>query len=181
MSLNINKGFPGVILQCPFCGKNSSRVMESRDSSDGLRRRRECLDCNSRYTTYEKTLSLPLSVIKRNNSREPFSSEKLEKSIKIAFAKRPVKNEDINKATLDIKKNLHEFGNNEIETDLIGQVVINQLKILDSVAYIRYASVYKNFQGIDNFIKELEILSEDEKQSDKIPVNQISFIDQIDS
>ncbi len=168
-------------MNCPFCGKNSSRVMESRDSSDGLRRRRECLECNSRYTTYEKTLSLPLNVIKRNHSSEPFSSKKLEGSIRIACAKRPVNNEEISKVTLDIRRTLHELGNNEIQSDLIGQIVINQLKTLDSVAYIRYASVYKNFQGIDNFMKELEILSEDENNSDKIPVNQISFIDQIDS
>ena len=168
-------------MNCPFCGKNSSKVMESRDSSDGLRRRRECLDCSSRFTTYEKTHTLPVTVIKRDQSKEPFSIQKLEKSLEIACAKRPVKEKNIKEVMFEIKRLLHELGHQELQSDLIGDIVISKLKTLDSVAYIRFASVYKNFQGIDNFMKELEILSENEDSINKIPVNQISFIEQIEN
>ena len=167
-------------MNCPFCGKNSSRVMESRDSSDGLRRRRECLVCDTRFTTYEKTHTLPLTVIKRNQSREPFSPEKLEKSLRIACAKRPVSNEELSDVILGIKRTLHELGNPDIKSNLIGEIVISKLKTLDSVAYIRFASVYKDFQGIDNFMEELETLT-NEKDLGKIPVNQMNFIDSLEN
>jgi len=142
-------------MDCPFCGGNT-RVTDNRDSPEGVRRRRECLKCKKRFTTYEKIGKGDLYVIKKDKRRERFSREKLEMGVNRAFEKRPVKKEDIEKMVNEVEEQLMRRGKKEVSSSAIGELVMKKIKRLDNVAYIRFASVYRNFKDIHDFKKELK-------------------------
>ena len=145
-------------MNCPSCSFKNTKVIDSRESSESIRRRRECLDCYKRFTTYEKIQISSIIVIKNDYTKESFSLDKLEKSIKIACTKRPVDNQDINKLILEVEKEVNSLNQPTIESKKIGEIVINKLRTLDDVAYIRFASVYKDFKDLSNFENELNQL-----------------------
>lgn len=145
-------------MNCPYCDNQESKVVDSRYIQDGIRRRRECLMCSLRFTTYEKIHSQLLNVIKRDNSKETFSVEKLTKSISTACKKRPISNEKIEKIAIDIETNLLQNHGAEISSNVIGQMVLNELLNLDKVSYIRFSSVYRDFQNEDSFVDEIDKL-----------------------
>ena len=144
-------------MDCPFCGGNT-RVTNKRESPDGERRRRECLKCKKRFTTYEKISRGDLYVIKKDGRREKFSKEKLSAGIERAFEKRPVKKEDIDKMINEIEEQLMRRGKKEVTSSFIGEITMKKMKRLDHVAYIRFASVYRDFQDIRDFKKEIKEL-----------------------
>ncbi|MBI4218930.1 MAG: transcriptional repressor NrdR [Chloroflexi bacterium] len=162
-------------MHCPFCGQADSKVIDSRESSDGVRRRRECLGCGMRFTTYERIHALPLMVIKRDGRREAFSTEKLVRSVRLACAKRPLEIGSLEKLTLDVENEVHRLGRAEVESRIIGEMVMERLMALDRVAYIRFASVYRDFEDIDTFAREVEALR-DEDGRREAPSNQLPLI-----
>ena len=146
-------------MNCPACNNKSTKVIESRESSNSVRRRRECISCNERFTTYEKIHITSITVVKRDWTKEDFSIEKLEKSIRIACTKRPINDLEISKLILDVQKEVHSLNQQNVESKKIGEIVINKLKKLDDVSYIRFASVYKDFKNLSYFEDELNDLS----------------------
>jgi transcriptional repressor NrdR len=140
-------------LRCPFCGHEDSQVKDSRPTEDNsaIRRRRQCEGCGGRFTTFERIQLRELVVIKSEGKREPFDREKLERSLSVACRKRPVDNTQIEKLASAIQRQLETLGESEIETKRIGEFVMDGLKALDSVAYIRFASVYKDFSEAKDF------------------------------
>jgi transcriptional repressor NrdR len=140
-------------LRCPFCGHEDSQVKDSRPTEDNsaIRRRRQCEGCGGRFTTFERIQLRELVVIKSEGKREPFDREKLERSLSVACRKRPVDNAQIEKLASAIQRQLETLGESEIETKRIGEFVMDGLKALDSVAYIRFASVYKDFSEAKDF------------------------------
>ncbi len=138
-------------MRCPFCGHPHSKVTDSRVAESGIRRRRECQSCELRYTTYERVQAAPLMVSKQDNRREEFNREKLISGIRKACAKRPVASRTIDKMVEDIEAELQHMGNMEVSTTVLGTMVMERLRELDRVAYIRYASVYRDFQVIESF------------------------------
>lgn len=143
-------------MKCPYCGHNDSRVIDSRNVNEAIRRRRECLGCGSRFTTYERLQATALLVIKRNGQREEFSREKLIAGIRKACAKRPVSQETIEQMVDDIEAQLHRLGKGEVATSIIGDMVMERLRQLDGVAYIRFASVYRAFTDIEEMKEEAD-------------------------
>ncbi len=162
-------------MDCPFCGGAESKVIDSRESPDGVRRRRECLRCELRFTTYERVAVMPLMVAKRDGRREPFSTEKLERSLRLACAKRPLEMGAISKITTDVENELHRLGRAEVESRVIGEMAMERLRSLDRVAYIRFASVYRDFQDADSFAREVAALQSAEQQA-RPDVNQLTLI-----
>jgi transcriptional repressor NrdR len=162
-------------MQCPFCGHNESKVIDSRESPDGIRRRRECLRCELRFTTYERVNSMPLMVVKRDGRREPFSGEKLERSLRLACAKRPLEMGAVSKMTADIETELQRLGKAEVESRVIGEMAVERLRGLDRVAYIRFASVYRDFQDVGSFAREVEALQTADEQAAG-NINQLALI-----
>ena len=144
-------------MKCLFCG-DKTHVTDKREAPDGTRRRRECLKCKKRFTTYEKVAQIDLYVIKKDGSREPFSREKLEKGILKAFEKRPVPTDKIEQMIVEIEESLKRKGNKEIKSTMIGEMVMRKIKRVDNVAYIRFASVYRDFQDIKDFKQEMKEL-----------------------
>ncbi len=144
-------------MKCPFCGDQDSKVVDSRHSEDGLsiRRRRECLACQRRFTTYEMVESLPIIVVKRDGSRQSFDRNKVMSSMMHAFDKRQVDVADLDRITTEIEQTIQNTLEREVSTDKIGQMVMERLKPLDEVAYIRFASVYRRFQDVNSFIHEI--------------------------
>jgi transcriptional repressor NrdR len=140
-------------LRCPFCGHDDSQVKDSRPTEDNsaIRRRRQCEGCGGRFTTFERIQLRELVVIKSEGTREAFDREKLERSLSVACRKRPVDNAQIEKLASAIQRQLETLGESEIETKRIGEFVMDGLKALDSVAYIRFASVYKDFNEAKDF------------------------------
>jgi transcriptional repressor NrdR len=140
-------------LRCPFCGHDDSQVKDSRPTEDNsaIRRRRQCEGCGGRFTTFERIQLRELLVIKSEGKREPFDREKLERSLSVACRKRPVDHTQIEKLASAIQRQLETLGENEIESKRIGEFVMDGLKALDSVAYIRFASVYKDFSEAKDF------------------------------
>ena len=140
-------------MRCPFCGHDDSQVKDSRPTEDNsaIRRRRQCEGCGGRFTTFERIQLRELSVIKTEGRREPFDREKLERSLSVACRKRPVDNMQIEKLASAIQRQLETLGESEIESKQIGEFVMDGLKALDSVAYIRFASVYKDFSEAKDF------------------------------
>jgi transcriptional repressor NrdR len=145
-------------MDCPFCSSKESKVTDKRGSPEGIRRRRECLKCNKRYTTYERVNRDGLYVIKKDGSREKFDREKLEQGIKKAFEKRPTSKEKINRMISEIEEQLRKKGKKEIKSSMIGELVMKKIKKLDNVAYIRFASVYRDFQNIKDFKQEIKAI-----------------------
>ena len=145
-------------MNCPFCGNTTLKVTDKRDSPNGIRRRRECLKCRKRFTTHEKVDFGDFFVIKKDDSRERFNKEKLERGIYRAFEKRPVSKEEIEKMINEIEEQLRRKGKKEVRSSVIGEIIMKKIKKIDNIAYIRFASVYRNFQDIDDFKKELKEL-----------------------
>ena len=143
-------------MKCPFCGDQDSKVVDSRHSEDGLsiRRRRECLKCQRRFTTYEIVESLPIIVIKRDGSRQSFDRNKILNSMVRAFDKRQVDMADLDRITTEIEQSIQNTLDREVSTDKIGEMVMERIKPLDEVAYIRFASVYRRFQDVSSFVHE---------------------------
>lgn len=142
-------------MDCPFCS-GTTRVTDKRDSPSGVRRRRECKKCKKRFTTYEKLSRADFYVVKKDGSREKYSREKLESGIQRAFEKRPVPKEKIDNMINKIEDNLMKKGKKEIQSSVLGTLVVKNIKKIDNVAYIRFASVYNDFQDIKDFKKELK-------------------------
>ena len=145
-------------MKCPFCGFEEDRVIDSRPTEEGyaIRRRRECLDCKKRFTTYENIERKPLMVIKKDNSRQVFDSSKLLNRLLIACAKRPVSISVLEKIVSDIEGIFYKDHLREVSSTEIGDEVMDRLKEIDEVAYVRFASVYKDFDDIDTFTKEIK-------------------------
>ncbi|MDS1029589.1 transcriptional regulator NrdR [Bacillota bacterium LX-D] len=157
-------------MRCPFCNYNDSKVLDSRPVEEGaaIRRRRECLECNRRFTTYEKVENIPLVVVKKSGQREFFDSHKLLVGLIRACEKRPIPLEKLEGITADIEKELLNDVEREVKSEKIGQLVMNRLKDLDPVAYVRFASVYREFKDVQTFMLELQNLLENlnKKQED---------------
>lgn len=162
-------------MRCPLCGSGDTRVIDSRLSSDGdqVRRRRQCTTCQERFTTYETAeLSLP-SVVKLNGDREPFNEDKLRSGMLRALEKRPVPRERVEDAVNRIRREVAAAGEREIPSRQIGERVISELREMDQVAYVRFASVYRSFQDVDAFREEIERLENEpppELKRDQIPL-----------
>jgi transcriptional repressor NrdR len=144
-------------MQCPYCGHADSRVVDTRTTSDGIRRRRECLSCKKRFTTYEQ-ISEALLIVKRDGRREPFDRHKLTQGIRIACAKRPIAMTDIERVVSQIEEHLLSLGKAEVRSEVIGEMILEKLKELDSLAYIRYAIVYMEMEDVESLQKELDRL-----------------------
>jgi transcriptional repressor NrdR len=145
-------------MKCPFCGKDNDRVVDSRSASDGelIRRRRECLVCGRRYTTYEVVEQTRLRVIKKDGSRVPFERGKILAGMLKACEKRPVATADLEAVVTDIEREIHQRFEREVPASFIGEAVMKGLKDLDKVAYVRFASVYREFQDVSDFQQEVE-------------------------
>ncbi len=142
-------------MRCPFCGNVDTQVKDSRPAEDhvAIRRRRFCADCGGRFTTYESVQLRDLVVVKSNGRREDFDRDKLERSIRIALQKRPVEHDRMEKMISGIVRRLESLGETDIVSKMIGEIVMESLARIDTVAYVRFASVYKNFQAADDFDK----------------------------
>ena len=144
-------------MKCPFCGEQESKVVDSRHSDDGLsiRRRRECMGCLRRFTTYEIVETLPIIVVKRNGSRQSFDRNKIINSMIRAFDKRKVDVNDLERIATEIEQTIQNNLEREISTDRLGEMVMERLKPVDEVAYIRFASIYHRFQDASSFMREI--------------------------
>lgn len=147
-------------MNCPFCNNSETKVVDSRETNEGkiTRRRRECLKCNSRFSTYEEVELLNLTVLKKDGSRAEYDKNKIAFGIKKALEKRPVSDEKFSKLIGDIEYEIRSLEKPEISTKEIGKIILKKLKDFDEVAYVRFASVYKSFGSIESFKKELDML-----------------------
>lgn len=149
-------------MKCPFCGHTESNVRDSRQTEDGssIRRRRECPACSARFTTFERAQLRDLIVLKSDGDRQPFEREKILRSMSIALRKRPIKSDQIEKIADSIQRQLETTGESEITTQLIGEKVMRALAGLDQIAYVRYASVYRNFKETNDFNEFLDEINQ---------------------
>lgn len=147
-------------MKCPFCGFQEDRVLDSRSIRDGeaVKRRRECLDCGRRFTTYEHIEEMQVMVIKKDQRREPFDRSKVLRGMRSACEKRPVSTETLDNAVDDIERAIYDSGRREISSSEIGDMVIETLKNLDQVAYVRFASVYRQFEDVTQFKEIVDVL-----------------------
>lgn len=152
---------------CPHCHQNSSRVIDSRPSDEGrvIRRRRECENCGHRFTTFERIEQSPVLVIKKNGSREEFSREKVLRGIVRAAEKRPVTLDDMNQMVSRVESKVRATGENEVYSRQIGEYVMQELAQLDDIAYIRFASVYRQFKDINGLMKEVQEMMDNQKNN----------------
>ena len=144
-------------MKCPFCGDQESKVVDSRHSEDGnsIRRRRECIACQRRFTTYEVVESLPIIVVKRDGTRQSFDRNKILTAMVRAFDKRKVEMSDLERIATEIEQTIQNTLEREVSTDKIGEMVMERIKSIDEVAYIRFASVYRRFQDVGSFVHEI--------------------------
>lgn len=158
-------------MRCVRCGSNDDRVIDSRSAKDGsaIRRRRECLNCSQRFTTYETLEHRELYVVKRDDSREPLQRAKLLSSISKASEKRPISREILEQAVDDILNELEMLQGSEVPSTRIGLAIMRKLQAIDPVAYVRYASVYRQFKDVGEFIEEIETLQNDPMNSSRHP------------
>jgi transcriptional repressor NrdR len=147
-------------MRCPYCAKEDSKVIDTRESDETIRRRRECLKCGRRFTTYERVAQTSLMVIKQDNRREAFDRQKLLNGIVRACAKRPVSTDLIEHIVDDIEMQLHALARSEVDSQRIGQMVMDRLRVLDDVAYVRFASVYRRFADLESLQIEIQRLRE---------------------
>jgi len=147
-------------VKCPHCGYSDSKVLDSRDTADGIRRRRQCLNCTQRFTTHEKVQRTTLFVIKKDRRREPFQKDKVLNGIRKACEKRPISGHDIEKLADEIESELVAGGRAEVYSSAIGDMVMAGLKTLDHIAYIRFASIYRDFADITRLKQEVDSLAE---------------------
>lgn len=147
-------------MRCPFCSFEESKVVDSRSTDDNttIRRRRECLRCNKRYTTYEKVEDIPILVVKRDSTRENFNKEKIVNGLIIACQKRPISRKQIEELAEDIEKAISNKMITEVESKIIGEMVMERLKEIDEISYVRFASVYRQFKDINTFLEEIKNL-----------------------
>lgn len=147
-------------MRCQYCGCLDSRVIDSRPTEEGssIRRRRECLNCGRRFTTYEKIEMSPVMIVKKDLSREPFNPDKIKKGLILACQKRPVSMKEIDGVVEKVEKLVHSAGEEEFSSRRIGEAVMEELKSLDEVAYVRFASVYRQFTDVSSFMDELNKL-----------------------
>ena len=153
-------------MKCPFCNHLHTGVIESRtmENSQVIRRRRYCKKCNKRFTTHERIELMPLVVIKKDERREPFNRDKIKRGILRACEKRPISMSQVEQIVDEIEEKLKQSSGNEIKTQIIGQMVINRLKRLDEVAYVRFASVYRHFEDVGSFLKEIDRIKGSKKK-----------------
>lgn len=155
-------------MKCPFCSHENTKVIDSRpaDENNSIRRRRQCEKCGKRFTTYEKIEAIPLIVIKKDKTREPYDRNKIERGILRSCHKRPVSVEDIMKAVDDVENRIFNLELKEIESSQIGEIVMDRLSRLDDVAYVRFASVYREFKDVNTFMTEIKkFLNREENES----------------
>ncbi|MCS7002394.1 MAG: transcriptional regulator NrdR [Dehalococcoidia bacterium] len=161
-------------MKCPFCQHRDSKVVDSRDSESSIRRRRECLSCGRRFTTYERVELAPLMIVKRDNRREEFSREKLLQSLRKACDKRPVTPTAIEEMVDAVEAELNQRPGNEVRSDDIAEAVMTLLRERDQIAYIRYASAYRDFADLDRLREELDKLAQEREEQrfrrDQIPL-----------
>lgn len=145
-------------MKCPFCNCENTRVIDSRPAEDNssIRRRRACDVCNKRFTTYEKVEAIPLVIVKKDNNREAYDRSKIETGVLRACHKRPVSTDSIENLVDEVEADILNRGEKEISSCIIGEQVMNKLKVLDAVAYVRFASVYREFKDINTFLEELK-------------------------
>ncbi|MGZ6028788.1 MAG: transcriptional regulator NrdR [Myxococcaceae bacterium] len=150
-------------MRCPFCKRDDSKVLDSRESAEGTvtRRRRECLGCHKRFTTYERVEELMPLVVKKDGRREPYDREKLISGLQKAVEKRPVSMEQLELLVAEVESRIVERGEKEVPSSLLGEEVMRRLRALDQVAYVRFASVYRSFRDIEEFMDELKGLLDD--------------------
>ncbi|HSN13370.1 MAG TPA: transcriptional regulator NrdR [Anaeromyxobacteraceae bacterium] len=150
-------------MRCPYCGRMEDRVVDSREAQDGLatRRRRECLGCSRRFTTYERIEDVLPQVVKKDGRREAFDRSKIVEGVATACQKRPVSAEQIEALVAGVERQIQEMGEREIRTSVVGEAVVQRLRLLDEVAYVRFASVYRAFRDVGEFMTELEGLARD--------------------
>ncbi len=149
-------------MKCPFCGDDESRVIDTREVGDRIRRRRECQTCNQRYTTYEAVARVTLIVVKRDGRREDFDRQKLFEGVWRACAKRPINTESVENLVADVEAELYALGQAEMSSQEIGRLVMEHLRDLDGVAYIRFASVYRSFADLETLKREVDKMIEKE-------------------
>ena len=147
-------------MKCPFCGDDNTRVIDSRpaDDNEAIRRRRQCDECGKRFTTYEKVETIPLIVIKKDKNRETYDRSKIESGVVRSCHKRPVSVDQIEACVDEIENKIFNLGVREIESEQIGEFVMDQIRDLEQVAYVRFASVYRQFKDADTFMSELKKL-----------------------
>ncbi len=145
-------------MKCPYCGGADSRVLDTREVGDAIRRRRECQSCHQRFTTYEQVAKVNLLVVKRDGRREPFDRQKLFDGVLRACAKRPVSSEAIDELVSAVETSLYNLGKAEVSSRVIGEMVIERLRDLDEVAYVRFASVYRSFSDLEALKREVDDL-----------------------
>lgn len=152
-------------MNCPFCNHKDSRVLESRQSSENnaIRRRRECEACRKRFTTYERIENVQILIIKNSGNREPYSREKLRSGVDIACAKTPVTAEQIEELLDYLEMEISNSGRREVPSSYIGELIMNRLKLMNQVAYVRFASVYRQFRSAEDFVTELSGLGQNAK------------------
>jgi transcriptional repressor NrdR len=153
-------------MRCPHCGHGEDRVVDSREAQEGhvTRRRRECLSCERRFTTYERIEEMHPSVVKKDGRREPFDRKKILEGLKRACQKRPVSGEELEAVVTSVERALQELGEREVPSHVIGEAVIERLRALDPVAFVRFASVYRAFEDVGEFMSELEGLRQGSKK-----------------
>lgn len=159
-------------MNCPYCGHNDSKVIDSRDVNDGIRRRRQCLECGSRFTTYERLQPASLFVIKKDTRREEYDRDKLLSGVLKACEKRPLEAGTVESIVDNIEAEIYQLGKTEIPTKIIGDMVMARLKKLDHIAYIRFASVYREFTDITHLKEEVDTLADNAfiKSADQLPL-----------
>ena len=162
-------------MHCPYCSHNDSRVTDSRETEAAIRRRRECLECRRRFTTYERVQTARLMVSKRDGRREEFSRDKMISGLRLACAKRPVTARSIERMVDEIESEFQQNGSGEVSSDSLGTAVMDRLAELDRVAYIRFASVYRDFRDLESFREEINSLLD--PPVDAAPANQLSFLE----
>lgn len=145
-------------MKCPFCGKDNTRVIDSRPADDGnsIRRRRQCDECMKRFTTYEKVEAIPLVVIKKDNNRESYDRSKIEAGVYRSCHKRPISVDQIDALVDEIESAIFNLEEKEVPSSVIGEIVMDKLRELDAVAYVRFASVYREFKDVNTFMNEIK-------------------------
>ena len=156
-------------MKCPFCGGTESRVKDSRDIGDAIHRRRECEHCKGRFSTYERVEKFQLLVIKRDQRREPFDREKLYIGLRKACEKRPLPAGEIENAVEEIEQELYRLGKQEVASSVIGELVMEHLRSLDKIAYIRFASVYRSFADVQTMFEEMQSLLNPDNRVEQRP------------
>lgn len=153
-------------MRCPFCSEDNDRVIDSRANQDGfaIRRRRECVGCKRRFTTYERIEEVDLKVVKKDGVREPFDADKLRQGLAKAFWKRPVSDHQVVSIVSEVERDIYARFDTEVESTLLGEMLMEKLRQVDQVAYVRFASVYRQFQDVRDFVDELQPMLDEPKR-----------------